>query len=181
MMSSESESDSTQRNAARHTPRIAAITFGVTIQFVTGALVFALPPGGSVMTWLIYVALGVVGLVHILMGAMLGREAPQERDPITRFEADDIPWHAKVCPRCGESVADALHRGKRRCPSCDAHFTSRDLGWRMIDLAGEPISLSPYEKRLSGRNMLLVLAILIVVLIATAIYAGIAWPAQPGP
>lgn len=162
-------------------PSIAAISLGIVIQFLTGALLFAIPPGGSVGTWLLYVALGLVGLVHIVVGAAWWREQSESLAITAAFEGDDIPWHAKRCPQCDSDIADSLASGRRRCPTCDTHFTTRDLGWRDFDPAGEPVTLSPNERRMNGRQLVAALAVLATAIIIVAVYAGVAWPGQPGP
>lgn len=163
------------------TPSIAAISFGIVIQFVTGAMMFAIPPGGSLGAWLIYLALGLFGLMHIVLGAVWWNNQSETPAITAVFESDDIPWHAKRCPQCDGDIADALASGRRRCPACDTHFTTRDLGWRDFDPAGEPVTLSPNERRMNGRQLVAALAVLATAIIIVAVYAGVAWPGQPGP
>lgn len=171
----EDETNAMQGQAGRRTPRVAAIMFGVVIHLVTGTLLFTMPPG-SIGTLLLYIALGVVGVLHILAGAVLMRERPETAAITAVFESDDIPWHAKRCPRCDGDIADVLMRGGRRCPSCAAHFSTRDVGWRSADPAGEPASLCPHEQRMSGPHLVTVLAVMALAFVAIAVIVGLISP-----
>lgn len=155
--------------------RIASILFGIAIHIVTGALLFAVPPG-SVGALLLYIGLGIVGVLHILAGAINWKHQPEEAVFADDLEYSDIPWLAKRCPRCDNDIADVLMRGRRRCPVCSAHFSTRDLGWRRDDPAGEPMTLSPYEQRLSGPRMMAVIAVVAVSFVAIAVVLGLITP-----
>jgi hypothetical protein len=157
--------------------RVAVIVIGVALQMLMGLLLWLLPPG-TILGWLIYIGLGAVGALHIIAGAVgLSSEQADDRLAITAaFEPDDLPYHAKLCPSCREPLADAIERGRRRCPACDSPFNMRQLGWRQADPAGEPATLAPNEMRIGGG----VLVALVVGAIALVIIAGL-WSAGALP
>ena len=138
---------------ARHMRRMMSFIFGLLMQIMVGLLVWFFPPGASAGSWVLYLALSVVGFVQILWGASGWRDRPAGRETpsiTARFDPDDIPFHAKTCADCGHSLASAIESGARRCPSCGAHFSRRDLGWSGHDPRGEPVALPADETRVRG-------------------------------
>lgn len=132
--------------------RLLGFILGVLTQLLLGVLAWYFPPGASAGSWALYIALGIFGVFQIVWGAQGWRHA-QDEDELAvtaKFEPDDIPYHAKICPSCHHGIAAAIEKGLRRCPECDEHFSLRDLGWREADPHGEPAKLSPHENRLSG-------------------------------
>jgi hypothetical protein len=71
------------------------------------------------------------------------------------------------CPLCGYDLAATFAAGQRRCPECGWTFTEADL--QLLgpsNLRGQPRSLAPGDRRISGPMLLAALAALSIAAIA---------------
>ena len=89
---------------------------------------------------------------------------------------------ARPCPVCRYELAATIEAGRNRCPECGWQFTAKDL-WVLFekaDAAGMPRSLSPHERRLSGRKLVLGFLALVMLLAGIATWLGLATMDQLG-
>jgi Zn finger protein HypA/HybF involved in hydrogenase expression len=188
---------------ARRLRRGALIVFGIAIQAVAGLMIFIVPPGASVLAWIVYISMGFVGFLHMFIGIELTRRDRADAESSRSFAAGaggatarsmierdeslaDLPHHAMRCPACEHSLIETIDRGRRTCPNCRARFSLRDIGHRRDDPAGELVCCSPHEARLSGGAMIAILlgcAIFTALVLTTllAIGSGAGGPGAPGP
>jgi predicted Zn-ribbon and HTH transcriptional regulator len=164
--------------------RIAGVVMGALVQLASGGLYLLHPPGSSTGAWALYIVLGFAGFLWMFISARAWRSAAIGERTVAvtaSFESGDIPYHAKSCRHCGQSLERAVAAGRRRCPHCDTHFSLRDLGWRQVDHAGEPATLAPNERRLPGTIVAAVLfvALLAVILVVTLVGSSATAPLGP--
>lgn len=168
---------------SRRIKRIGLILFGITIQILTGGMMFLVPPGASRWAWVIYLAMGLIGFLHMFIGIELSRRDAREQTECAGEaqkkahgleamggENDDfteaLPLHARRCPACDHSLMQTIDRGRRTCPDCGMRFSLRELGFRRDDPAGELHAPSPHEARLGG-------GALVAFLLTAGIMAGV--------
>ncbi len=80
--------------------RVGAIIFGFALQLSAGVLFWIYPPGVSVGSWLLYLAMGLAGFLHIFIGGEMLRRQMQRDQPKQEpiFSAASLP-HATGEPQ----------------------------------------------------------------------------------